>query len=168
MVDTYPPTVQRLALLKLVGALGVRDNTLRRDECGDWRISGRVGHIYAVPGSLARRGVEGFQIYFRGAREFEEPLDSKAWTWAKKALPFCDVTNDGDEEGMLFLDHLPIAEEAAVVRDKLGIAKKREMGEEEMARRQEWASGNRHKSAQGVEVDGSVDQRPVSDKHRIL
>jgi hypothetical protein len=28
---------------------------LRRDECGDWRIKGTKGWIYAVPGSLAER-----------------------------------------------------------------------------------------------------------------
>jgi hypothetical protein len=34
------PTVQRAALLKLAG---YRDNALRRDECGDWQIVGKLG-----------------------------------------------------------------------------------------------------------------------------
>ena len=53
-------------------ALGCRGAALRRDECGDWRIVGRLGHIYAVS--------EGFQIYFRGAEEFDEPTSSQGWT----------------------------------------------------------------------------------------
>ena len=32
----------REALLALVEALGCRDNALRRDECGDWCISGAI------------------------------------------------------------------------------------------------------------------------------
>jgi hypothetical protein len=54
MPDRYPPAMQRPALLKLAEALGCRDNALRRDECGDWRIVGRLGHIYAIPGPLDR------------------------------------------------------------------------------------------------------------------
>jgi hypothetical protein len=135
MVDIYPPAKQREALLKLVEALGCRDACLRRDECGDWRIVGRFGHIYAIPGTVDRPGVEGFQIYFRGAAEFEEPpKGSKAWAFAKKAMPFCELTNDGDDEGMLFLDRLPAPEEAEIIRDKLHIAKKREVSAGELER----------------------------------
>jgi hypothetical protein len=125
-MDKYPPTVQRPALLKLVEALGCRDVALRRDECGDWRVNGTFGHIWAVP--------EGFQLYYRGAPEFEEPSTSKGWTWAKKELSFCRVTQDGDEEGMLILDRLPTPPEAEIIRDKLRIAKKRELSEEELTR----------------------------------
>jgi hypothetical protein len=57
VTDRYPPTMQRPALLELVKALGCRDAAFRRDECGDWRISGKFGHIYAVP--------ERFQIMVR-------------------------------------------------------------------------------------------------------
>jgi hypothetical protein len=134
MTDKYPPAVQRPALLKLVEALGVQERTLYRDECGDWRVNGKFGHIYAVPGIPwgGMERVEGFQLYFRGAPEFEETLSSQGWTWAKKALAFCRVTQDGDTEGMLFLGRLPTTEEAAAIRDKLGIRKKRELSEENL------------------------------------
>ena len=49
MADVFPPARQREVLLALRDALGVRDNALKRDECGDWRVNGRQGHIYAVP-----------------------------------------------------------------------------------------------------------------------
>jgi hypothetical protein len=132
--DLYPPTVQREALLKLVEALGCWDRALRRDECGDWRINGKLGHIYAVPGTLDDAKREGFQIYCRCAEEFEEPTSSQGWTWAKKVLSFCEVVNDGDDEGMLFLARLPNPEEAAAIRDKIGITKKREISDAERER----------------------------------
>jgi hypothetical protein len=138
MADKYPPTVQRSSLLKLVEALGARDSTLRRDECGDWRINGKLGHIYAVPSIPwgGMEGKEGFQIYFRGAEEFEEPTTSKAWTYAKEALHFCYVALDGDAEGILFLDHLPNKQEAQVIRDKLRIPKSFEFDEETRVKKQ--------------------------------
>jgi hypothetical protein len=140
VADIYPPTRQREALLRLIEALGCWDRALRRDECSDWMLKGKYGHIYAIPGTLDRPKAEGFQIYFRGAPEFEEPTNSQAWTWTKKLLdPFCEVTNDGDTEGILFLDRLPTKEEAEVIRDKLGIRKRTEYDEETLARKREAA-----------------------------
>ncbi len=40
MADIFPAAKQRLALLELAKALGCRDNALRRDKCGDWRMAG--------------------------------------------------------------------------------------------------------------------------------
>ena len=62
MADLFPPARQRPALLALRDALGCRDAALRRDECGDWAIFGKRGHIYAVPGTLDRPKTPGFQI----------------------------------------------------------------------------------------------------------
>lgn len=150
MADLYPPSAQRPALLRLVKALGCRDAALRRDECGDWRINGKYGCIYAVPGIPwgGMERVEGFQIYFRGAVEFATP-GSHAWGYAKKAMSFAAVTHDGDMEGMLFLDRLPTAQEASVIRDKLRIAKRAEYSEESLAQKRAWASKANEKSGQG-------------------
>jgi hypothetical protein len=90
--------------------LGNRDSALGRDECGDPRIDGQFGHIYAVPG--------GFQIVFLGT--------ARPWGYAKKAMSFAKVTHDGDEEGCLFLAGLPTESGAEAIRDKVGIPKKRE------------------------------------------
>ena len=131
--------LQRPALLKLVEALGCRDAALRRDECGDWRINGKYGFIYAVPGIPwgGMEKTEGFQLYFRGATEFEEPTTGKAWTYAKEAMLFAKVTQDGDTEGLLFLARLPTQEEAAIIRDKLRIPKKAEYSEDVLAQKRE-------------------------------
>jgi hypothetical protein len=149
MADIHPPAKQRVALLGLVEALGCRDASLRKDECGDPRIVGKLGHIYAVPG--------GFQLYFRGAPEFEELTSSQSWTWGKKALAFAKVTNDGDGEGMLFLDRLPTAAEAEIIRAKLVIAKKREVSEAELERLR--SQGFRPRSAD----DGSASEPASGD-----
>jgi hypothetical protein len=133
--DAYPPTRQREALLKLVSALGCRDNALKRDECSDWAVFGKLGHIHAIPGALNRPGAEGFELYCRCTLEFEEPAPgSQKWANCKKAMAFCEVTQDGDFEGMLFLSRLPTFEEATIIRDKLGLPKKREVSEEEAER----------------------------------
>ena len=126
MVDIYPPVRQRPALLELVKALGCRDSALRRDECGDWRIEGRSGHIYAVPGSLDRPETPGFQIFIAGS--------SRWWTNTKAALkPFAEIASDGDDEGMHFIFRLPTPVEAEVIRHFVGVAKKRAMTEEALA-----------------------------------
>jgi hypothetical protein len=102
----------RDALLEFAMALGSASSALRRDECGDPRINGKRGHVYAVPG--------GFHFYCVCA-------SAKAWTYAKRALSFAKVTQDGDEEGMLFLDRLPTPAEAEITRHYLGIAKRPEL-----------------------------------------
>jgi hypothetical protein len=101
MSNIYPPAVQRAALLKLLPALGCRDAALRRDECGDWRINGKCGHVYAAPGSLERPKRPGFR-FFIGCEA------ARGWTYAKKALSFAKLTNDGDDEGSFFLDRRPV------------------------------------------------------------
>ena len=44
-MEIFPPTKQRSALLEFARAIGSRSRALRRDECGDWRINGKRGHI---------------------------------------------------------------------------------------------------------------------------
>jgi hypothetical protein len=120
--DRYPPSHQREALTVFAQALGSALSALRRDKCGDPRINGRRGHVYAVP--------EGFQLYCA--------CDSRmGWTWAKKKLAFARVTQDGDEEGMVMMDRRPTPAEAEIIRDYLGINKAREYGEETLARLRE-------------------------------
>jgi hypothetical protein len=48
------PVAQRPCLLEFRQAIGAREASLRRDDCGDWAVSGTSGHVYAV--------AEGFQL----------------------------------------------------------------------------------------------------------
>jgi hypothetical protein len=117
-VDLYPSTKQRAALRKLASALNSSSTALRIDECGDPRINGAHGHVYAVPG--------GYQIFVTT----ETP---RQWSSAKKALGFAKVCNDGDTEGALILPRLPSPAEAALIRQYLGIRKRRIMTQEAKA-----------------------------------
>jgi hypothetical protein len=56
MSDSFPPAMQREQLLRFAEAIDCRARALARDECGDWAIQGKQGHIYACP--------EGFQLCF--------------------------------------------------------------------------------------------------------
>jgi hypothetical protein len=71
------------------------------------------------------------------------PGSSRAWTNAKRQLAFAVLTQDGDVEGVFFLDRLLTAVEAAIIRSRLGVAKARSVSEKELVRRPEWASDNR-------------------------
>jgi hypothetical protein len=110
MSATFPPAAQRPRLLEFRQAIGARESSLRRDDCGDWAVSGTSGH-------------EGFQLH---ATTGERPLK---WTWIKKKLAFCRVTQDGDDEGCLSLDRLPTMAEGAIIREALGIRKARELSD---------------------------------------
>jgi hypothetical protein len=59
------------------------------------------------------------------------------WTWAKRRLAFCELTQDGDAEGVFRLQRLPTASEAEEIRYVLGIWKRFEYSPVELARRQE-------------------------------
>jgi hypothetical protein len=49
-------------------------------------------------------------------------------------MAFAKITLDGDDEGLAFLARLPTPQEAAILRDKLGIAKRRWVSEAERER----------------------------------
>jgi hypothetical protein len=120
-MDTFPPAAQRKALLALAPSLGCSDMTLRRDECGDPRISGKHGHVYAVPG--------GFSIFVTTQSPRAWGFAKRAWGFAKKALSFSKLVNDGDDEGAFFLDRMPSKAEADLIRAYCGILKKRDLGD---------------------------------------
>lgn len=130
-MDLFPPTKQRPALLPFLAAIGARDNTLRRDECSDWRIKGERGWIYAGP--------EGYQLCFfarNGVTEFDGAGPHiEDYVRAKRALAFCRLIQDGTGEGIFLLDRLPTRDEGETIREIFAIAKKREMGEPSEAQR---------------------------------
>ena len=59
----------------------------------------------------------------------------------KKKLAFMQVTQDGDTEGVFKLDRLPTEDEAALIRDVLGIRRRPNYSEETLERlRQRFAA----------------------------
>jgi hypothetical protein len=118
MADIFPPVRQRRALLEFAVAADTRSSALCRDECGDWCISGRDGHVYAV------RGLFQLMVFKQSAR---------GWTQAKERLGFGEVVQDGDTEGSIMLGRLPSRLEAAEIRVVLGIRKARHLDEAQRA-----------------------------------
>jgi hypothetical protein len=115
----YSPNKQRAALKKLATALNSSSTALRIDECGDPRINGAHGYVYAICGTLDEPKAPGFQLYLDSATP-------RAWTAAKKVIiPFANVLSDGDTEGMFVMHRLPSDAEAKVIRSYLGIRKRR-------------------------------------------
>ena len=121
----------RETLAPLLIALDASPGTLRRDECGDYRIDGRWGHIYP----FGAPGV--FQVFVLDEKP-EHGVHSRwtklGWTYCKRALSFMTVVSDGDLEGAFRLDRLPTPEEAVLIRRYVGIRQKAHYSEESLAK----------------------------------
>jgi hypothetical protein len=103
----------RAAQRELLAALNASDLALRRDECGDWRINGKHGHIYTWGAS------GGFVLYVACN-------SGRGWASAKRKLgPFTKISQDGDAEGCFRLPELPTKAQAAAIREVLGIKRRR-------------------------------------------
>jgi hypothetical protein len=160
MADMFPPTHQRAALLVLVAALCSREALLRRDECGDWRIEGRHGHIYATPGGSFQKPYRvrpAFQFFVLGST----PL---GWTNAKKAFRFARLFNDGDHEGSFLLGRFPTSDEAAVIRHYVGVTRKREVNPDLVLRLRK-SSHRKAAKAPRTPVWGPGEAMPAGSRH---
>ena len=124
-LDTYDTVADadagRAQQKNLLTALGGWDRALRRDECGVWAIIGKTGNILTW-------GDGQTWVLWVGCRS------ARHWTSTKQRLDFCQVTQDGEDEGTLRLHALPTPEQAIIIRDVLGIQKRREVSPEDLAR----------------------------------
>jgi hypothetical protein len=88
-----------------------------------------------------RRGDRSGWLLFAGCHSV------RRWTATKRCLSFCEVTQDGDDEGCLRLGGLPTPERAEAIREALGIRKRREHSPVTVERLQErgkrWAQERR-------------------------
>jgi hypothetical protein len=112
----------------LLKALNASPSALRRDETGLWILRGRPGCYVSTWGDGAT-----WQLVVTP----EQEISALQWTWFKKRLAFCELTQDGDAEGCFRLHRLPAVEEAGIIRAILGIRKRVELSPAELARRQE-------------------------------
>jgi hypothetical protein len=143
----FPITTDRERLVALLNALDASETTFRRDppirgkeDTGDWAIWGRdddddSGIPIGMSCRVYRDG-DGWLMYFTvaDADKGDRQPSSLPWKNAKAKLSFCNVTQDGDWEGCLRLDHLPSPAEAKAIRDVLGIRKRRHLSAEEKNR----------------------------------
>jgi hypothetical protein len=103
--------LERADLEVLLGVLHGAKISLRRDDSGDWNIIGGRGRIVCCNGSFT------ITIDLRSSRR---------WRSARRALAsFTTCVQDGDGEGVLRIDHLPSVDEAARLRDVIGLRQTR-------------------------------------------
>jgi len=123
----YRPFADRQEVLLFAKA--VKTSAIpRRDECGDYRLLGKIGQVYATGIGRKRE----FQLIVGTA--FGCEISARQWGLIKEELHFCRLTQDGHSEGSLILDRLPATDEAATIRKCLGLRKLRELSEEERQR----------------------------------
>ena len=124
-MDTYRSQAEADAdceqLERLHVALNASKASLRLDACRLWTIRGRIGGDGIARNYISTWGDGETWLLYLCCRS------PQAWTWAKKRLAFAEITQDGDDEGVLRLHRLPTAAEAAVIRDILGIRQTREV-----------------------------------------
>ena len=99
-----------------------------RGWVGDYQISGKTGHVLANGAGYL------LYVHIDERTAMERGPSSRPWKNAKARLTFCKVTQDGDWEGCLHLDRLPTADEAVVIREVLGIRKRRHMTAEALSK----------------------------------
>jgi hypothetical protein len=137
--STDEASQDKAQLAELLDALNASPSVLRRDEAGLWILRGRPGcyvSTWGDPPSPNGCGVASgadWQLVVTP----EQEISALQWTWFKKRLAFCEVTQDGDNEGCLRLHRLPTPAEAEEIRDVVGIRKRVELSADELARRQE-------------------------------
>ena len=138
MGDTYENEIEaeadRAQQKALLAALNAWDRALRRDECGAWSIRGTRGTIHTWGDG-------------RTWALYATCRSAQHWTWTKKRLAFCKVTQDGDDEGVLRLQRLPTPHEAEAIRDIVGVRKRKEFDPVQLEHRRTLMA--RARSAQG-------------------
>lgn len=106
----------------LLVALNARDRALRRDGCGAWCISGTRGTVHTWGDGKS-------WLLFVACRS------TRHWTATKVRLSFCQVIQDGEDEGCLRLLKLPTPKQANVLRNTLRIRKRMEFSSDDLERR---------------------------------
>lgn len=118
---------------------------VRRDECGDSVIIGRRGSVHGDG--------QGFSV----AVMLDTP---RQWTAAKAKLQrFCQVRQDGDSEGVVFMAAVPDAAGCALLRDLLRIPQLRRLKPETRTRLIE--AGARFRFGTGQRPDFRTEKRAI-------
>lgn len=105
-------------LTKLSKYLDTSVERIKLDDCGDWNIFGRKGHIFTDS-----------KLWYI----FVAETTKRKWNIIKRKLNFMEVTQDGDDEGIMRLERMPSQEEAEALREVLGLRKRPVLTEEHRA-----------------------------------
>ncbi|MFB6418214.1 MULTISPECIES: hypothetical protein [Bradyrhizobium] len=112
--DLDDKAADRAKLAAFAATIGASKTSLKRDACGDWTITGLVGHV----------STDGSAVYAHLTC-----ASARAWTSAKSRLSFATVSQDGDTEGVLSIHRPLTAGQAETLRTTLRIRKARAMDE---------------------------------------
>jgi hypothetical protein len=85
------------------------------------------------------------------------------WTSVKARLSFCAVARDCDDEGCLRLQQRPTPEQAALIRNALGIRKRQEISEETRERLKAYALERSMRHEALSEPRTAADECPVPE-----
>lgn len=156
MVNTYDNLAEaeadRAQQKLLLSALNATERALRRDECGAWAISGERGSVHTWGDAKT------WALYVRCHSR-------QQWTWAKKKLFFCTVSQDADDDGVLRLHQLPTPDQACVIRGILGLQKRREVSAAALERLKAFAFELRPRSEAAVGANIGNGEVPRPNPH---
>jgi hypothetical protein len=156
MGDTYDSAaeaeVDRAQQKILLVALNAWDRALRRDECRAWTISGNTGTVHTW-------GDGRTWVLFVACRSVRH------WTATKARLSFCHVTQDGDDEGCLRLFNLPTPDQAEVIRDVVGLRKRRDVPAEVLERLKSFAFERKPRRETSLGPNIAKGDLPLTDAH---
>ena len=138
---------------ELLVTLAAWDRGLRRDECGAWCILGRRGAIRTFGDGKSWV----VHVVCHSVRH---------WTATKARLSFCELLQDGDDEGCLRLIALPTPDQAIIIRDAIGLRKRAELSPGELERRR--AVGKQLAQAQGTASSVSPLPTPIQQSEPIF
>lgn len=127
----------------LLIALDASPGALRRID-GDYRIDGKLGHIFAV----SNHQFHVFVLSEKPETGLHDRWSKQGWTHCKRALSFMILNNDGDLEGSFLLNQLPNPEQATLIRKYCGIRQKVHYSDEVLAAMRSRMQGMRAASGQ--------------------
>lgn len=106
-------------LTKLSEVLQSSVERISLDDCGDWNIFGRRGHIFTDS-----------KLWYI----FVAETTKRKWSAIKAKLKFMELSQDGDDEGIMKLERMPSYEEAEAIREVIGLNKRPALTEEHRAK----------------------------------
>ena len=136
----------------LLAALNGSNRALCRDECGAWCISGERGSVHTW-------GDGKTWVLFVSCRSVRH------WTATKARFSFCKVTQDGDDEGCLRLFNLPTPDQAAIIRNVLGIRKRQEISDATRERLRAFAFERKPRNEASLEQNIGIGDFRLPDAH---
>jgi hypothetical protein len=127
-------------LKKLALAADISESRIKLDECGDWNIKGIRGHIFT----------DGDYWYV-----YINQVGTRKWTSIRNLFYFMEITQDGDDEGVLRCNRMPSRDEAREVRKVIGVRPRTMLTEEQRAvlKNRFKSSSQRGVSSAGIDLN---------------